>query len=197
MLRRFIAGLIALSLVQGTILSARAEVVDSLPLLSLVSSEIVNHQHRVAQSSNSSCSNSNGFSIQSQSDLDALSSCTTVTGNVNIESVAISSVTIPSTVEKIDGDLRVSQISSVTSFLASGLTSITGTFQLLNLTGLTTLSAPSLTSVGAINFVILPLMQTMTLGIQEAGNVLISDTQLSSLTGLSLASVSDLDISMS
>jgi hypothetical protein len=196
MLRRFIAGLIALSLVQGTILSARAEVVDSLPLLSLVSSEIVNHQHRVAQS-NSSCSNSNGFSIQSQSDLDALSSCTTVTGNINIDSVAISSVTIPSTVEKIDGDLRVSQISSVTSFLASGLTSITGTFQLLNLTGLTTLSAPSLTSVGAINFVILPLMQTMTLGIQEAGNVLISDTQLSSLTGLSLSSVSDLDISMS
>src|ERR1700737_1223808 len=136
MLRRFIAGLIALSLVHGTIHSARAEVVDSLPLFSLVSSEIVNHQHRVAQSSNSSCSNTSGFNIQSQSDLDALSSCTTVNGNIIIESVAISSVTIPSTVQKINGDLRVSQISSVTSFLASGLTSITGTFQLLNLTGL-------------------------------------------------------------
>jgi hypothetical protein len=74
------------------------------------------------------------------------------------------------------------------------LQSISGTFELVNLTGLTTLSAPSLTSVGSINFVILPLLQSMNLGINEAGNVRISDTQLSALTGLSLSTVSDLGI---
>jgi hypothetical protein len=198
-----VVGLIALlSLVQGTILSRRGEdkggelVLDRLPLLYLVSSEIVNHQHRVAQSnnSNSSCSNTNGFDIQTQSDLDALSSCSTVTGNINIASVAIDTVTLPTSVTKVDGDVSITQISSLTTFEADNLQTITGTFELLNLTGLTTLTAPSLTSVGGISFVILPLLQSMNLGINEAGTVRISDTQLSALTGLSLTTVGDLGI---
>jgi len=149
-----------------------------------------------AQSSNSTCTNTNGFNIASQSDLDALSSCSTVTGNIIINSISIPSVTIPQGVQHVKGDLRVSQIVSVVSFTASGLQSISGTFELLNLTGLQSLSAPSLTSVGGINFVILPLLQTMTLGITEAGNVRISDTQLSALNGLSLSTVGDLGIGM-
>jgi hypothetical protein len=194
-------GLIALlNLVQGTILPARAKDIgaeislDHLSLLSLVSSEIVNRQRDVAQSSNSRCTNSSGFEITNQGDLDALSSCSTINGNIIIDAVALDTVTIPSGVQKVSGDLRVTQISSLTSFQATNLESITGTFELVNLTGLTTLSAPSLTSVGSINFVILPLLQSMNLGINEAGNVRISDTQLSALTGLSLSTVSDLGI---
>jgi len=178
--------------------SSQVEVIDRLPLLLVPSSEIVNRQHRVAQSSNSSsqCSNST-FTIQSQSDLDALTGCTTVTGTININAVAIDTVTIPASVETVNGDVNVQQISSLTTFTASGLKSITGTFQLLNLTGLQTLTAPSLTSVGGINFVILPLLATMTLGITEAGDVRISDTQLSSLSGFSLTTVTDFGIGMS
>jgi hypothetical protein len=77
---------------------------------------------------------------------------------------------------------------------AAGLQSISGTFELSNLTALTTVTAPSLASVGAINFVILPLLSSMTLGIRQAGNIRISDTQLSTLTGISLSSVGDFGV---
>ena len=176
---------------------SQVDVIDRLPLLLVPSSEIVNRQHRVAQSNSSSACSNSTFTIQSQSDLDALTGCTTVTGTININAVAIDTVTFPASVETVNGDVNVQQISSLTTFTASGLKSITGTFQLLNLTGLQTLTAPSLTSVGGINFVILPLLATMTLGITEAGDVRISDTQLSSLSGFSLTTVTDFGIGMS
>ena len=146
-------------------------------------------------SGNSTCSNTSGFEIQSQSDLDALGSCSTVTGNILIQSVSFDPVTIPSGIQKITGDLRIGQTKGIVTVQATGLQSIGGTFELLNLTALTTVNAPSLTSVGGINFVILPLFATMTLGISQAGNVQISDTQLAALNGLSLSSVGDFDIS--
>src|SRR5271170_1473671 len=194
------------NLVQGTTLPTRVEkedrggvliTIDRLPLLFLSSSEIVNRQHGVAQGSNSgnsTCSNTSGFEIQQQSDLDALSSCSTVTGNIIVLAVAIDTVTIPQGVEHVNGDVSVSQTSAVTSFIAEGLQSISGTFELLNLTALQTLTAPSLTSVGSISFVILPLLQTMTFGITQAGNIHISDTQLGSLSGISLSSINDFGI---
>ena len=172
------------------------EAIDRLPLLQIPSSDIVNHQHRVAAqnaSTTSLCSNST-FNIQTQSDLDALTGCTTVTGSISINAVAIDTVTFPASIEIVNGDVNVQQISSLTTFSASGLKQITGTFQLLNLTGLQTLTAPSLTAVGGINFVILPLLQTMTLGINQAGDVRISDTQLSTLSGFSLSTVTDFGI---
>src|SRR5436190_17337987 len=186
-------GLLALfcarfNLVQGTILPpARVEeekggeiTIDPLPLLLPSSFEIVNRQHGVAQSE---CSNDSGFEIHAQSDLDALSGCTTVKGNIEVKSVSFSIVKIPQGVEKVEGDVSISQTSVVTSFTASGLQTITGTFELLNLTAFNILNAPNLTSVGGINFVILPNLQTMTLGLSEAGNIRISDTQLSALSG--------------
>jgi hypothetical protein len=193
--------LAAFSLVQGTNSPSTQEarrddtVIDRLQLLFLPSSEIVaNHRRGVAQTGNSTCSNTAGFNIGSQSDLDALATCTNITGSIVINSISISSVTIPQSVTLINGDLRIDQISSLVSVTANGLKTITGTFELLNLTALQTLTAPSLTSVGGINFVILPLLQSMTLGITQAGNVRISDTQLSALTGLSLTSVGDFGV---
>ena len=166
-----------------------------LPLRSLPSAEIVNHQHLVAQGGNDSCSNSSGFQIESQSDLDALGSCSTVTGSSIVKAVAMDAVNIPSGVLHVTGDVSVSLTSSVTSFSAPGLESIGGTFELLNLTALQSVNAPSLTSVGGINFVILPLLTTMTFGINDAGNIVISDTQLASLDGFSLTTVNDFGIS--
>lgn len=193
--------LAAFNLVQGTNSPSNEQAergdaaFDRLPLLFLPSSEIeANHRRGVAQTGNSTCSNTVGFRIASQSDLDAFGSCTNITGNVIISSISIPSVTIPQSVTLINGDLRIDQISSLVSVTANGLKSITGTFELLNLTALQTLTAPSLTSVGGINFVILPLLQSMTLGITQAGNVRISDTQLSVLTGLSLSTVGDFDV---
>jgi hypothetical protein len=169
--------------------------IDRLPLRFLPSSEIVNRQHLVAQGGNTSCSNTSGFQIESQSDLDALASCSTVTGNIVVTAVDMDAVNIPQGVLHVNGDISVSLTSSIVTFSAPGLESISGTLELLNLTALTSLNAPSLTSVGGINFVILPLFTTMTFGINQAGNILISDTQLSTLDGFSLTSLNDFDIS--
>lgn len=158
---------------------------------------IANRQHGVAAGGSSACSNSSGFEIKAQSDLDALSGCTTVTGSILVTSVSLTDVTIPQGVVTVDGDVSVSLTSTVTSFTASGLHTISGTFELLNLTALQNLDAPRLTSVGGINFVILPLLQTMTLDINHAGNIRVSDTQLSSLSGFSLTSVNDFGIGTS
>ena len=167
-----------------------------LPLPSVVSRENVNRQHGVAAqgSNNTACSSSSGFNIQSQGDLDSLSSCETVFGTINITAVSFSQITLPSTISTVEGDVTIAQTSAVTSFTASGLEKITGTFTLLNLTALASITAGSLTSVGGLYFSILPVFQTMSLGITDAGDVLISDTQLSSLSGLSLASVNSFDI---
>lgn len=104
------------------------------------------------------------------------------------------SVSIPLGVEHVTGDVTVSLTSSITSFTASGLQSISGTFELLNLTALATLDAPSLTSVGSLSFVILPVLASMTLGITQAGNIHISDTELSALNGISLTSINDFGV---
>ena len=195
-------GLLALfcarfNLVQGTILPpARVEEEDKADGITIdrflfFFSLLLRLLIGVAQNQ---CSNNSGFEIHAQSDLDALSGCTTVTGNIVVKSVSFSDVTIPQSVEKVEGGVSLSQTPSIKSFTASGLRTITGTFELLNLTALESLSAPSLTSVGSINFVILPKLQTMTLGINEAGNVRISDTQLSALSGFSFTSVKDFGI---
>jgi hypothetical protein len=170
-------------------------IIPRLPLRFFPSSEIVNRQHLVAQGGNTSCSNSSGFQIESQADLDALASCSTVTGSIIVTAVAMDAVNIPAGVLHVTGDVSVSLTSSVVTFAAPGLESIGGTFELLNLTALQSLNAPSLTSVGGINFVILPLLTTMTFGINEAGNIVISDTQLASLDGFALTTVNDFGIS--
>jgi hypothetical protein len=169
--------------------------IPRLPLRFLPSSEIVNRQLLVAQGGNTACTNSSGFQIESQADLDALGGCSTVTGSIIVNAVAMDAVNIPSGVLHVTGDVSVSLTSAVVTFTAPGLESIGGTFELLNLTALQSVNAPSLTSVGGINFVILPLLTTMTFGINEAGNIVISDTQLSSLDGFSLTTVNDFGIS--
>jgi hypothetical protein len=114
-----------------------------------------------------------------------------------VNSVAIDNITIPQAVQHIIGDVSVSGIPVLASFAASGLQSISGTFDLFDLSTLQTLTIPNLISVGSINFTLLPLLQTMNLGINEAKNVSIMFTGLSYLDGISLSSVNDLGVSMS
>lgn len=85
------------------------------------------------------------------------------------------------------------QMTSVTTFIADGLQSISGVFELLNLTALEVVSAPNLTSVGGIDFAILPSLQTLTLDINQAGSLRISDTELTAFS-VSITSVGDFSI---
>lgn len=76
------------------------------------------------------------------------------------------------------------------------LEKINGDFGLKGCTVLSKLSAPRLTTVGSITWVTLPILQSFvfTTGISQASNVQISDTQLSSLDGLNLETVGQLNI---
>jgi hypothetical protein len=114
-----------------------------------------------------------------------------------VNSVAIDNITIPQGVRHIVGDVSVSGISALASFTASGLQSISGTLDLFNLNTLQTLTLPNLVSVGSINFTLLPQLQSMNLGINEAENVSILFTGLNYLDGISLSSVNDFGVSMS
>ena len=171
-------------------------VIVCLPLF-LASSENVNRQRDVAQNPSSACSNSSGFVIHSQGDLDQLSSCGIVSGSIIISGVSMTSVNIPQGIQHVDGDITVSLTPTITSFSAPGLQSISGTFELLNLTQLQTLTAGSLSSVSNLTFIILPSLSSMTMAISEANTIHISDTELGTLDGISLTSVGDFGVGKS
>lgn len=84
----------------------------------------------------------------------------------------------------------------MTGLSASSLNSIGDTFKLTGLTTLTTLSFAALTKVGSIEFTALPQLQSLdfTKGVTEAGSVVITNTGLSSLNGISLETVGGFDI---
>jgi hypothetical protein len=84
----------------------------------------------------------------------------------------------------------------MTGLSGADLNSIGGAFELQGLTILSTLGFPSLTSVKSINWIDLPGLQelTFTQGVSTANDVVISDTQLNSLTGINLQTVENINI---
>lgn len=76
------------------------------------------------------------------------------------------------------------------------LNTITGTFSLTGLTVLSNLQMNSLSGVNSIYWVTLPQLQALNfgVGVTKANQVYISDTQLSSLSGIELQQVGNIDI---
>ncbi|PWY86232.1 GPI-anchored cell wall organization protein Ecm33 [Aspergillus heteromorphus CBS 117.55] len=135
------------------------------------------------------------ITIASQTDLDTYATCTTLKGDVEISSSASGDLTL-SGVTSITGSLSCTGASNVTSLTASALSSIGSAFTLDGLTTLTTLSFTNLSSVGSISWTALPELQSLdfTKGVSEAGDVLITNTGLTSLDGISLTTVGKFDI---
>jgi hypothetical protein len=133
--------------------------------------------------------------ITAQADADALSSCDTVEGDVVILSQATGGITFNS-IQQITGSLKATGATNVTEIAAPDLTSIGDEFNLASIILLTSLNFPELTSVGSINFQALPNLQalTFTKGVNKAGSVSITNTGLTSLTGIELTSVGDFDL---
>jgi hypothetical protein len=79
---------------------------------------------------------------------------------------------------------------------SSTLSSISGAFNLNNVTALITLDFAALSSVGSISWLSVPLLATLkfTTGITKAASVIISDTYLSTLSGINIQSASTMDI---
>jgi len=122
-----------------------------------------------------------------------LASCTTYSGSVSIPS----SFSVPAGpdgheslsidgVKKITGNLTVTNVINLSSLTLGSLVQLGG-FELGDLTVLSTLSAPQLTQVDTLNFTALPALQQLgfTTGLTKSTSVLITNTGLSSLSGIS------------
>lgn len=133
--------------------------------------------------------------IQNQGDADALASCSTFKGDVTISSVASGNIAIDG-VGQITGSLTCQNAGQLTEISADQLGSIGGTFKLYNLTILSTLAFSSLNDVNAINWVGLPALQGLNFpqGVSHASNVIISNTELNTLSGIELETVGNFDI---
>jgi hypothetical protein len=135
------------------------------------------------------------FTINSQADITNLLSCSTLTGDVVIGNQTDATLDF-SGIKVIDGDLTLLNNNLVSTLKSSTTTEISGAFHLQNLTTLSTLSFTELTSVGSIDWVSLTALDvlTFTAGITTAKSIVVSDTFLSSLDGLDVASADTINI---
>lgn len=140
------------------------------------------------------CSTSGTTTITASSDATALASCSTYSGSVAIETT----LSTPKdsnghqqleidNVRKIDGNLTVTNLDDLTSLSLPALESVNG-FECAFLNTLAQLSCPALTTVTQLNFTALASLQELdfgTTGITKASSVLITNTGLTTLNGIS------------
>ncbi|KAH8893508.1 hypothetical protein GQ53DRAFT_645091, partial [Thozetella sp. PMI_491] len=118
--------------------------------------------------------------------------CSTLKGLV-IGSLAAGTVDIGS-VSKITDDLVVQDNGLMINLQGNFLSSIGGTFKMDNVTAVTAITMPSLNSVGSVSWTSLPYLQTLSMALTTAKSIIISDTFLSSLSGIDVASLATMDI---
>jgi hypothetical protein len=98
--------------------------------------------------------------------------------------------------QQITGDFTAENAFGLTSLGSTTINAITGQFILNNLTTLSNLQFAELTSVGSINYVALPTLSQFNFGatISKADSLTISNTFLSTLDGINLATASTIEI---
>ncbi|OBT51270.1 hypothetical protein VE04_09184 [Pseudogymnoascus sp. 24MN13] len=121
--------------------------------------------------------------ISSQSDADALAGCTTFTGNIQISKDVPSGGIALNGIQQLNGDLIANQAVKLTALSATSLGSISGTIKFTSLTTMSSLEFPSLSQA-----------LTFTTGVTKAKSVFITDTALTSLDGINLATVDSFEI---
>ncbi|KAG7866585.1 hypothetical protein KL918_003482 [Ogataea parapolymorpha] len=142
----------------------------------------------------SGCSFSKTLTATVQSDLDKLSSCSAIEGDIYITG-DLSTASIAN-VKAIYGSLSAFNCSNLQSLRADSLTTITKQLELTDLYVLDTLSFGSLVSVGSINWVTLPALTQagLSAGVSDCQSIYISDTQLESLEGFNPINVETFNI---
>ena len=135
------------------------------------------------------------LTINTSADASALSSCATFKGDVIISDQASGTISIDG-VQQITGSVRCENAGAVSEISADDLGTIGGIFYLQNLTTLSSLNFGSLNNVNEIYWVGLPALQSLNFaqGVSQANNVLISNTELNSLSGIELETVGNMDI---
>jgi hypothetical protein len=133
--------------------------------------------------------------INSQADAALYTDCPTIKGDVLIGPSAQADISLDGPLQ-ITGDLNCLNAGGLTSLGSATLGSISGQINLQNLTTLSTLQFSDLTSVGSINFIALPALSefSFTSTISKAASVVISNTFLSTLDGINLATANTIEI---
>lgn len=133
--------------------------------------------------------------ISSQSDADGIASCTKLKGDITISKSYTGSLSLAS-IEEVTGSIVCTGGENITDITASSLTAIGNAFHLEGLTRVTQLAFSELTTVGSIKWNALPKLQSLNFnkGVTQAGDVVIQNTGLTSLDGISLKTVNQFQI---
>lgn len=133
--------------------------------------------------------------VKSQGDADALASCSTVSGDIKIDSTFSGDLTLNG-IQKIGGSITSNNATGLTGIIAPSLESITDNFWIYESPILTTLDFAKLTSIGTIHWEALAGLQTLTFttGVTDIGDVSIVNTGLRNLDGISLKTVGTFNI---
>jgi hypothetical protein len=139
-----------------------------------------------------------GLFIHSQADLDALSPCATFTGdiviagdNISLPTPTAASLSLPTGVTTIFGELLIYDVQTLAEFSALGLENTSG-LNLQNLTSLEYCSLPNLRSSGA-RFTLdgLPLLESLSFSnVNADGLVAVQQTGLRVLPNISVTDTS-------
>ena len=141
------------------------------------------------------CSVSATTTVTDAAGASALATCTTFSGSVAVQTGAASNLNTVSFdgVKVITGALSYQDDSQVQNLRAGQLQSV-GDLQLGNLTALSTLSMPALSQCNNLNFTSLSALAALdfgTPGLRKAASILITNTNLASLKGISQVSQVD------
>ncbi|CAB86946.2 Cell wall protein ecm33 [Schizosaccharomyces pombe] len=145
----------------------------------------------------SNCS-SGPYNISAQGTLDELNSCTVLNGDLYISDAGNSGITTLTVngIESVQGDVVVSDGQYLTSLSFPSLKNVSGAFNVNNMIRMNNLATPELTSVGSLNLAVLPNLQELQFnaGLSDSDSVVIDDTQLQAIDGISLDSVTTFQV---
>ncbi|KAK6347697.1 hypothetical protein TWF718_005534 [Orbilia javanica] len=146
-----------------------------------------------AHAQRSPCS-ATSTTVESQADLDAISTCTTLAGDLVLGANLV--VATINGIRTIKGDLIAANCVDLQQLTAPELASIEGKFNMTSLTVLNQLNFNALRSVGEIYWQTLPALSTLGLAAQvtQASRVTITDTILESLDGINLVTTQRFNI---
>ncbi|KAF3922952.1 hypothetical protein ABW20_dc0101830 [Dactylellina cionopaga] len=145
----------------------------------------------LARVANAQCTETT-TTANSQADLDALSACATLTGDLVLGSGLVTANI--NGIKTIRGNLLADNDATLLRITAPDITTIGGTLGLTTLTLLSTVDLPALRSVHEIYLQTLPSLTTLGFQVNQVSIVRITDTQLGSLDGIDTATIQELDV---
>lgn len=127
------------------------------------------------------------FTATASNQVQQVAACATAVGDITVQGESFGTVELTG-VEQIYGSLHVKNATKATTINAATLQLVSGVLEFNANTILSNLNLAQLTTVGSFSLNALPALEKtgLTAGITSADSVIISDTGLSSLTGINV-----------